>query len=232
MAPEQLAGRPPLLIIPDDTGRLRVVSGTLLPETKISWTESTGVLSAQTWVTHRRSGPLFHPEARELEELINTPGVPERELQHFFERYPALLKLTDYDHVQAHPVLLRSDGSELIPDFMLHPEGGFGDVLDLKRPGAKLVAGKHNRLRPTAHLAEAIAQVREYRAYFDDEAHRATYERAYGLRAYKPRAIVVIGRDVDNDPLELRRLWLDAPPDTEIQTYDQLLRRIRRLGRL
>jgi hypothetical protein len=131
-------------------------------------------------------------------------------------------------------MLRRSDDGPLIPDFMLEPDGALADVLDLKLPSVPLVVGSKDRLRPSAKLADAIAQVREYHAYFEDPAHRRDFQGRYRMTAYRPTAVVVIGRDtgLGSDPLQLRRIWTEQTGQVRVQTYDELLRSIRRLGRL
>jgi hypothetical protein len=116
---------------------------------------------------------------------------------------------------------------------MLEPQDGFADVLDLKLPGVQLVTGRRDRMHPTAHVTDAIAQVREYRAYFDEPAHREAVRDRYGLQAYRPTLAVVIGRDPGpgRDRFELQRAWDDLPAHLNVLTYDQLLRQVRRLAR-
>lgn len=232
MATGDAPASPPLVVTTDGHGRLIASTSTVLPTSDLFVQAGEAPLRVRPWVIHRHSGSLFNPEAAELEQLINDPRITEHELQQFFERHPRLLTMGEYDRVEPHPVLVRRDGENLIPDFMLEPEGGFGDVLDLKRPRAPLVVGRANRLRPSAQLSEAIAQVREYGAFFEDASHREAFEKRYHMRAYKPRLIVVIGRDPAADPLALRRLWASIEGRTTIQTYDELLRRVRRLGRI
>ena len=65
-------------------------------------------------------------------------------------------------------VLARDQDGPLVPDFMLEPiDGAFADVLDLKLPSVRLLAGRKDRVRFSAQVAEALSQVREYRAYFE-----------------------------------------------------------------
>jgi hypothetical protein len=209
----------------------------VLPSTELGTSEillAPGLeISATPRITYRATRGFWLPEAARLEDLINDPSVREHDLQVFFEENPDLLAGTSYDRVVPHPVLARDEKGPLIPDFMLEPTGGFADVLDLKLPGVQLVTGPANRLHPTARITEAVAQVREYRAYFDDPVHRQVVQDRYGLQAYRPTVAVVIGRDPGpgRDPLELQRIWDDLPGHVRIMTYDQLLRQVRRLAR-
>jgi hypothetical protein len=225
----QAPDAPSLMLAVDAQGRVRAVPATLLPGSGVSLGGG-GSTRAAPWVLYRRSRDLWLPGAAALEELINDPAVDEQALQDFFEQHPHLLTRNDHDRVLPHPVLARDEGGDLIPDFMLEPEDRFADVLDLKLPTQPVVAGKANRLRQSAAVSEALAQVREYRAYFDDARRREEFHRRYGMKVYRPSVVVVIGRDPTADPFELRRLWDDLPGHVDVQTYDSLLRRIRRLG--
>ena len=223
---------PDLLFVPDRNGQLRVVPSTGLGTADVELMPGRTV-AATPRITYRATRGFWLPEAMRLEELINDPSVREHDLQSFFEEYPHLLAGTSYDQVIPHPVLIRDQDGPLIPDFMLEPaDGGFADVLDLKLPRAKVVAGRKDRVRTTANVTEALAQVREYRSYFDDAGHRQAIQDRYGLQAYRPTVAVIIGRDPGpgRDRLELKRLWDDLPGHVKLMTYDELLRQVRRLG--
>lgn len=188
-------------------------------------------MSGTSWVIHRRGRNIWLPAAADLEDLINDPDIREHDLQQFFEAHPHLL--TRDSHVRAipHPVLARNEG-DLIPDFMLELDNAsFADLVELKLPKARVVAGRKNRVRPAAELTSALAQVREYQGHFEDSGNRRRFSDTYGVDAYRPAAVIIIGRDAPSgDPLELRRLWCDLPGNTTVHTYDDLLRRIRSLG--
>ena len=223
---------PDLLIVADRNNRLRVLPSSDLGPSDLRL-EPGVEISATPRLTYRSTRGFWLPEAAQLEDLINDPNIGEHDLQLFFEEKPHLLAGTSYDRVVPHPILARDERGPLIPDFMLEPRDGFADVLDLKLPGVNLVTGRRDRVHPTAHVSEAIAQVREYRAYFEDEAHRQAVRDRYGLKAYRPTVAILIGRDPGQarDPFELRRIWDELPRHVELMTYDQLLRRVRRLGR-
>lgn len=224
---------PSVVLATDANGRIQVLPATTLPDASVTLEGADTPVSAGLIIPFKTSRRLWIPEAAALEELINDAGVTEQELQEFFEAHPHLLAGLEYDRVEPHPRLERVEQGTLIPDFMLEPKsGGFADILDLKKPKAQLVAGKPDRLRPSAAISEAVAQLREYRAWFDDPQHRLEFRERYKMSAYRPSVVVVIGRDPTVDPYELRRLWQDLPPTFSLLTYDKLLRRIRRLGEL
>jgi hypothetical protein len=223
---------PDITFMPDRNGRIRVIPSTGLESTGLEITSGHSI-TAIPRVVYRATRGFWLPEATELEKLINEVTVRERDLQEFFERHPHLLAGASYDKVVAHPILARDQDGPLIPDFMLEPAGGgFADIMDLKLPRVRLVAGRSDRLRLTAHVAEAIAQVREYRAYFEDSAQRQAVQDRYGLQAYRPTAAVLIGRDPGPGPdkFELKRLLDELPGHVKLITYDDLLRQVRNLG--
>jgi hypothetical protein len=164
----------------------------------------------------------------ELEALINGTGVSESQLQSFFERNPDFLCGDIYEEAYPHIVLQRPEIGDLIPDFALKPynQHAFCDLLELKRPSAKLVVGQDNRRRLSAAVMEAVAQLREYRNYFDLDRNRDDIEEAYGLRFFQPRMIVVIGKRSEYSPYDLRKAESDVPYLT-ITTYDDLVERAR-----
>jgi hypothetical protein len=226
------SGTPDLLVVPDRSGRLRVLPSTGLGMAELELVPGR-TLTATPRIMYRATRAFWLPEAAQLEELINEPGISEQDLQSFFEENPHLLAGTSYDRVVPHPVLSRDQDGPLIPDFMLEPmDGGFADVLDLKLPHTQVVAGGMNRVRQSAHVTEALAQVREYRAYFEDIGHRQAVLDRYGLRAYRPMVAIVIGRDPgpDRDPFQIKRLWDELPRHVRLMTFDDLLRQVRRMG--
>jgi hypothetical protein len=137
----------------------------------------------------------------------------------------------EYDRIIAQPILERTpDEGNLIPDFFLAPVGrSNADILDLKLPKEKLIVGKKNRKRWSSSIHEAIAQIREYRDFFEDPIRRESVHRRYGLSAYRPKAMVVIGRDQSEISEEkLKQIEETTPKFVNITTYDQLLLQMKR----
>jgi len=224
---------PDLLFVPDRNGLMRVLPSTGLELTDMELAPGQAVVATPR-ITYRATRGFWLPEAVELEELVNDPSVAESDLQEYFEKHPHLLAGISYDRIIPHPILARDREGPLIPDFMLEPTGGgFADVLDLKLPRERLVVGRKDRLRLSAHVAEALAQVREYRAYFENPERRQAVQDRYGLQAYRPTVAVLIGRDpgAGREKFELKRLWDELPSHAKLMTYDDLLRQIKRFGR-
>jgi hypothetical protein len=170
---------------------------------------------------------LWRRTIEELENLLNNKETTESQLQIFFERNPQFLKGIDYEDVIAHPVLERDGDGDLIPDFFLKPRGReLIDIVDLKLPRAKLLVGKKDRKKVSGSVSEAIAQVREYRDYFERPEYRERIARKYGVRAYRPTTIVVIGRQPsDHSEEKVQQIFSDLPSHVRLMTYDDIWNR-------
>lgn len=177
--------------------------------------------------------PSFTDDAiAKLEDMINSATCSESDFQRFFSMHPDFLAGIDYKQIHPQLVLYNEDSSNLIPDFMLEPlSSEFCDILELKLPYEQLVTRLRNqsRSRFRALINEAVAQLSEYRRWFDCKRNRADFHARYGLKAYYPKMILVIGRrnHFKSDVLrqELKTL---LPKDLELWTYDDLLYRARK----
>ncbi len=168
----------------------------------------------------------------QLEDMINSNKCSESEFQKFFEQHPDFL--LGFDYRRAHPqlILASDENMNLIPDFFLEPlESGFCDILELKLPYSELTRQLQSghRVRFRAFVNEALAQLTEYQRHFDDRSNRKNFHLKYGLEAYKPKLILVIGRSYhfrsDLERQELKRL---LPANLDMWTYDDLLLKAKR----
>jgi cold shock CspA family protein len=168
---------------------------------------------------------LYRTAVEELEALINDPNVREGDLHDFFERHPDFILTEDYSAAHSK-VVLESDDGPLIPDFLLEPatSNPLCDLLELKLPDVRIDVMKPRRTRFSAAVAEACAQLRTYRDFFEETRNRQRFQDQYRLQAFRPRMIVVIGRRGRVDPIELRRIEGDVP-GFQIRTYDDILER-------
>lgn len=165
----------------------------------------------------------------EFEDLINWQNVSETDIQRFLEKHPELLLGDLYRTLHSQLILDRGDKGALIPDFFAElTHGRHFDLIDLKKPNEKLIVGTKNRRGFSAAVNTAIGQLREYRDYFDDSRQRKKFYETYGLRGWKPRIAVVIGRNPQCQEYETfiraRRTVFDA----EIVTYDDIIERAKR----
>lgn len=167
-------------------------------------------------------------EVTQFEALINRNGADEAELQRFFEEHPHFLEDTRISSPLPHVRLETPTGELLIPDFVIKPIVAYQRdsnwrVLDLKRPGAQLLAGrKHVRL--SYEVTQAITQLRNYGDYFRDPRNTARVSVALGHGLRHPNLAVLIGR-LRIDQVEELEKAQSREPDVRIVTYDEVLQR-------
>jgi len=202
-------------------GKIRIVS--LNQDGQYKFVDGTEKLHSILYVATVEALALKEA-VEELEYLLNDPKSTEFTFQDFFERYPNLILNDEYKEAHSH-IVLNNDKGTLIPDFLLEPidQSKLCDILDLKLPKAKLFVLKKSRMRYSSAVTEACAQLREYNMFFDDEKNRERIKQEYGLSAYKPKMIVIIGRRGDVDPLVCKRIESDLP-QLILKTYDDVLR--------
>ena len=165
----------------------------------------------------------------EFERMINNPDLKEKHFQEFFEEYPQFI-LSD-EHIKAHPrvVLEREHSGPLIPDFLLEPfeTSYLCDLLEIKSPSVKTFVLKNNRERFSSLVMEAVAQLRRYVEYFDDQNTREKIAETYGYSCYKPKMFLIIGRKGQVSSIDIRRMH-SSIPGVELKTYDDVLIQMKR----
>jgi anti-sigma B factor antagonist len=180
---------------------------------------------------HVRSGgahTLLRDQLQEFQDLINSESSREEDIHGFLEKNPTFLLGEGYRELHSKVLLEREGSGPLIPDFILQPfDQELCDLLELKLPSEPLIVGTENRRRFSGAVHAAIAQLRTYRDYFDDRKNRERISSRYGVKVYRPRMSVVIGRLPTLDPLEYRQI-VDGQRDVQIVTYDDLLARAKR----
>jgi hypothetical protein len=98
------------------------------------------------------------------------------------------------------------------------------EVLDLKRPSAKLLVGKANRVRLSQEVMNAIAQLRDYADYFRNPHNALKVSTKLGHKLRFPKLAVLVGR-MGNLDMEAFALAQDRERDVRIVTYDEILDR-------
>jgi hypothetical protein len=214
----------------DEDDSFRIVEGSNAPPA-LSHTEQGTRLLIRPLIRH---AALFEINAvPELEHLLNSPRVSEREFQLFFEKHPQFLLGDRYRSLHSQVVLRREPGGEgdLIPDFILEPvnDSDFWKIVELKRPDETIIKRSNaNRIGFSAQLQNALYQLRTYRDYFDNPINR-TRMAAFGINAFKPQVSLVIGRDYGGLSAEdVITAKLDYK-DLEVLTYSELLNRAKSL---
>lgn len=221
------------LIITEINDELKVLPALQFGPKQIITPNSTYFTSSQ-YIVVPTIRHFWHTQLEEFEFLLKSPSTKEKDFQYFFESNPHFLQGLDYKHVHPHPVLERDEDGDLIPDFFLQPlNSSLVDILDLKLHTAGLVVGSKNRLRFSSEVNSAIAQLREYRDYFQNKKYREKIEEKYGITAYNPKTIVVIGRTPKNiSEVKLKQIFEDKPKHIEIITFDDLHAKMRQMAEM
>jgi hypothetical protein len=177
----------------------------------------------------------LHPEISDsvlgtFEELLNSDKASEADFQKYFEEYPFFLTGLDFDKAHPQPILYMDEGQRLIPDFFLESLNiGWDTILDLKRPYDDMVTRRPHRTYFKQHIQNAISQLRYYREWFDSPANRKRFEENYGIKTFRPRMVIVIGRKHHfRDDIERVRLLDGLPSRLDLWTYDDLYARAKR----
>ncbi len=159
---------------------------------------------------------------------MNDPRAAEESFQNFFERHPGFILNDEYKKAHPHVVLADEKGKSLIPDFILEPldQAAICDLLELKLSSTPIFNFQARRMRFSAAVLEACAQLREYSMFFDEERNRKAVYTKYGLLAFRPKMFVIIGRRGDVSPIDTRKIETDLP-NLHLRTYDDVLARMK-----
>jgi hypothetical protein len=169
-------------------------------------------------------------EIEQFEALLNNPDVRELDLQRFFEDNPHFLVTTRLMQPLPQVRLVSESGRVLIPDFVLKPivaiqrrRDSNWEVLDLKHPQSKLLAGPSDHRRFSQEVMQAVTQVKDYKDYFETSSHAAAVTSLLGQPLRHPRLGVLIGRMPDPTEIELLEKLQAREPGVRVVTYDEIL---------
>ncbi|MCD6364879.1 MAG: DUF4263 domain-containing protein [Planctomycetes bacterium] len=159
----------------------------------------------------------------ELESLVSSENTQESAIQSFLAEHPEILGTLGYASALPHVCLRTEDNQSLVPDFLLELPGTSGfDILDLKLPSARLVA-RSPYLRMSSELVKAVAQLRKYRTFFERAENRNAFHRRYGLQAFRPELVVVMGRSDMFYSRDERVEVKERLGEIRLLTYDELI---------
>jgi thioredoxin len=165
----------------------------------------------------------FTSAIEELEELLNSSYATKDDVRSFLEDHPDLILGHSYKTAHAQVLLRREGDRPLRPDFMLEPIGGeLADVVEVEPAQRDIATETDGVTELTDVVVKACARLREYRDYFEDENRRVEIEDEHGLRAFRPRMFVVIGRSGRTDAITQRRLETQLP-DVTLRSWDEVL---------
>lgn len=115
------------------------------------------------------------------------------------------------------------------PDFVLKRFDGFLDIVEIEAPGKPIFTNpdKSGKMRPRAELTQALTQVINYIDLYNENYMKEFYNTYQTnvenpLNPYKPKGLVIIGRDKKPERKHLRQFnsYLN---NVTIVTYDEFL---------
>lgn len=163
----------------------------------------------------------------ELDILLREPGQLEVKFQAWFERHPVALAAYGYSRSLPHPVLTRGD-AEYIPDFLVQVTDGVWEILELKRPIAKVLKDGERRRTFYAELEEYVAQCHDYRRCFEQDAFREAFNAQHGIAVQGAlNTLIIAGRKQRVDLHETHRILVEERGGrVRLQTYDDVRDRL------
>jgi hypothetical protein len=217
-----------LLLDIDDKNHLRVTPVGTAGRICVGDQTSQPLEHLLTIPNNRTSELLDRTTLDEYQELLNAESVGELEFQRFFETHPEYLtSLGDYLQVRAQIGFVGSNGLGFRPDFMLLPRtSSYVDLVELKHPLFTIATDtRGRRARASWRVRDGIAQLAEYRRFFNDRENRLAFAKRYGIRGYEPKMMLIIGRDRSLSKYDLDTLAEEIPDNLELLTYDAVAAR-------
>ncbi|WP_342355921.1 thioredoxin [Nocardia otitidiscaviarum] len=163
----------------------------------------------------------------QFEELLNDAYLSRKELVRFLEANPQLILERGYSAAHSQ-ILLRHETGNLAPNFLLQPIAGeLCDLLEVEPPQHEIATIVNGVTMLSEVVIEAVARIRAYRDYFEEERNRLRIQDDHGLTVFRPKMFVIIGRSRLLDPLARRRLE-STLGDISLRTWDEVLAITRR----
>jgi hypothetical protein len=179
------------------------------------------------------SNPVDSLALSEFELLLNDRRTKEADLQRFLGAHPQFLFTMDqrYCEIRPHVCLYDSRGERLVPDFMARIQGSnIWDVIELKLPFTELTVRYLELEKASAAAARGIAELLRHRDYFGSLDNRRRIRRRFGIAAYEPCLVLVIGRGRTAQRFEWNTERAGFP-NVQIVSYDFLFERARQMCR-
>lgn len=167
--------------------------------------------------------------AAQLQNIFLFPGLRETTIGEFINCHPEIIKKTfNSTHFEYEPTLkwLQHDGtctdSSINPDLMVRRADGYYDIYDLKTAlldKKSITKADRNRRRFIDAVCEGVAQLANYREYFQYEKNAEYAKEKYGIAVNCPRLVLVVGNYENVDVDEVKQACRQYN-DVQIIDYD------------
>jgi hypothetical protein len=160
-------------------------------------------------------------------------GAQETTLTSFLEDHSDIIKQAlQASSISFQPDLIWYEGNPdpdeeaIQPDVILRREDGSWLIVDFKLPllnKESITSGGHRRRRFTYTVADGIAQLHNYREFFDYDANRQNASARLGGEVRDPQLMLVVGTSENVDLTEVDEAMRALKP-IDIVDYDTLIR--------
>ncbi len=138
-----------------------------------------------------------------LQSMYLFPGLRETTIGEFIKSHPETVKRAfKTSHFEYEPYLewIEHDSSiqerAINPDLLVKRDDGFYDIYDLKSAvlsKKSLVKGERKRRRFIDYVEEGVAQLSNYREYFEYPKNRELAKTKYGVEVNEPKLVLLVG---------------------------------------
>ncbi|MDQ3062321.1 MAG: DUF4263 domain-containing protein [Acidobacteriota bacterium] len=159
-----------------------------------------------------------------LKLLLEDDNNDEDKFQKWFENNPIVFSALNYKNYIPHPVFQIEYGESLVPDFLVQRLDNLWEIFELKLPNAKILKDKKTRQTFYAPLSDYLQQCIDYSNYFDDKAHRETFNNSTDvLIETNPRAKLVAGRNDGLERYKVEQRLRERGYRVDLITYDDII---------
>jgi hypothetical protein len=141
------------------------------------------------------------------------PGLRETNIGEFLKAHPETIKKAfKTSHFEYEPYLewIEHDGSvqdrAINPDLMVRRDDGFYDIYDLKTAlltKKNIVKGERKRRRFIDCVEEGVAQLSNYREYFQYPKNQEFAKSKYGIEVNEPKLVLLVGSWENTDKRQI-----------------------------
>lgn len=167
--------------------------------------------------------------AGQMQSMYLFPGLHETTIGEFLNLHPEVIKHAfKTDHFEYEPYLkwVEHDGTcedvAINPDLMIKREDGSFDIYDLKTAALakkNVTKGGRKRRRFIDYVEEGVAQLVNYKEYFDYPQNASYAKSKYGIYINKPKLVLVVGNWENSSPDEVKQARRRYP-EIEVIDYD------------
>lgn len=111
------------------------------------------------------------------------------------------------------------------PDLLVQRPDGYFDIYDLKTAAthrANLTKGGRKRRRFVDYVDEGVAQLANYREYFQYPGNAEHAKQKYGVEVKEPKLVLIVGSWDNVNATEVKQACRRYSADVEIVDYDTL----------